>query len=343
MKSKTFRLLTMALLTLGCLGATMNYSMAAESLAYDAYTKGPVPIPPSEKNLMAVTAELWLKVADKNDILEGAIFDHNGNLLFCDVSNGRVMQVTPDKKLSTLVALDGYSPGGIAFHKDGRLFIAALDSIYTKGAIFAANPDGKGLLTIVPPDAGFLPNDLVMDAHGGLYFTDFKGTPTDPTGGVYYVSPDFETITCVVPNLAKANGVALSPDGSYLWATEFGRNLLHHIGLVDATTMGGIGTSIPYRFVGPAPDSMRVDMDGNVYVAVYGQGRVLVFNPNGIPIGHILLPERDQGHNLRSTSLAISPNSNDLYVVTSDGKNIHGAMIFHAKVFANGLRPLGGK
>ncbi|MEG6502044.1 hypothetical protein, partial [Desulfovibrio sp. 1214_IL3152] len=80
--------------------------------------------------------------------------------------------------------------------------------------------------------------------------------------------------------------------------------------------------------------------DGNVYVAVYGQGRVLVFNPNGIPIGQVLLPGREQGRNLRSTSLAISPDSNDLYAVTSDHAGERGSIIFHAKVFAKGLRPL---
>ena len=29
-------------------------------------------------------------------ILEGAIFDRSGNLLFCDVSGGRVLRLTPD-------------------------------------------------------------------------------------------------------------------------------------------------------------------------------------------------------------------------------------------------------
>lgn len=48
---------------------------------------------------------------------------------------------------------------------------------------------------------------------------------------------------------------------------------------------------------------MRVDGKGNVYVAIYGQGRVLVFNNKGIPIGQILLPEREKGLNLLSTSL----------------------------------------
>jgi sugar lactone lactonase YvrE len=49
---------------------------------------------------------------------------------------------------------------------------------------------------------------------------------------------------------------------------------------------------------------MRADADGNLYVAMYGQGRVMVFNKNGLPIGQVLLPGRRDGHNLRSTSMA---------------------------------------
>jgi lactonase len=64
-----------------------------------------------------------------------------------------------------------------------------------------------------------------------------------------------------------ANGVALSPNGKVLWATESGRNLLQRIELSDATTIAPVGSTIPYHFIGPLPDSMRVDRDGNVYIA----------------------------------------------------------------------------
>lgn len=47
---------------------------------------------------------------------------------------------------------------------------------------------------------------------------------------------------------------------------------------------------------------------------MYGQGRVLGFNKNGIPIGQVLLPGRDEGHNLQSTNMAIRPDTKDLYL-----------------------------
>lgn len=321
------------------LGVSAQEISVSAGLTHDAQTQSVVPIPPSERALQSTVAEPWFKVSDDGMILEGAIFDRDGNLLFCDVSGRRVLRLTPDKELSTVVALDDLAPGGLALHKDGRLFMAALSGTFDSGAILAVNLDGSDLQTIIPADAGYMPNDLVFNAQGGFYFTDFKGTSTEPTGGVYYASPDFSAITPVLPNLAMANGVALSPDGKSLWATEFSRNLLHRIELADATTIAPIGSAVAYRFVGPAPDSMRVDADGNIYVAIVGQGRVLAFSSSGIPIGQVLLPGRDQGHNLASTSLAIHPEHNDLYAVTNDGDRGQGATVFHAKVFSKGLPP----
>ena len=82
---------------------------------------------------------------------------------------------------------------------------------------------------------------------------------------------------------------------------------------------------------------MRTDSDGNLYVAMYQQGRVLVFNKNGMPIGQILLPGRDEGHNLRSTSIAIKPGTNELYIVTNDWKAGQGTTIFQSKALAKAL------
>jgi lactonase len=287
--------------------------------------------------LQTVVAEPWFKVSHELMVLEGPAFERNGNLLFCDVSGGRVLRLTRDKQLSTIVGLNDVSPEGLAIHKDGRIFIAAMNMVRGTGLILAVKPDGTGMQTIVPARAGYMPNDLVFDAHGGVYFSDFRGISTDPKGGAYYVSPDLKTITPVLPHLAMANGVALSPDGKKLWITGFSRNLLHRVELADATTIAPFGTAIAYHFTGPAPDSMRADSDGNLYVAMYGQGRVLVFNKNGIPIGQLLLPGRDEGHNLESTNMAIKPGTNDLYVVTNDGNGGQGATIFHAKTFAKAL------
>lgn len=84
---------------------------------------------------------------------------------------------------------------------------------------------------------------------------------------------------------------------------------------------------------------MRVDKEGNVYVAMVGQGKVMIFNPAGLPIAQILLPERDKGLNLRSTSLALHPEKKEMRIVSGNTPeaNSHEAIIFVAPTFAPGL------
>ena len=91
-------------------------------------------------------------------------------------------------------------------------------------------------------------------------------------------SPDGLTVTPVLSTIAKANGVALSPDGKLLWATESGSNRLHRVELATASTDKPLGTAIPYRFIGPAPDSMRADADGHVQAMEHGRKKVRFYS-----------------------------------------------------------------
>lgn len=306
------------------------------ALAYRPDLRGPFPIPPSERGLQTVVAEPYFKVSDQGLQLEAASFDRQGNLLFVDVFGGTVFKLTPDKQLRTVLPANKLGSAGLAVHKDGRIFVAGLGNFVDTGSIFWIRPDGSGLTTVVPASAGYLADDLVFDAHGGFYFTDFRGSTADPIGGVYYVAPDMRTITPIIRNLAIANGVCLSPDGKVLWATELSAGRLHKIELAAPTKIAPFGTAVPYYFNGFAPDSMRSDADGNVYVAMYSQGRVLAFNPNGIAIGQILLPKREAGHNMRSTSVGFFPGSDEMVILTNDGSGGEGSWIFRARGFAKG-------
>lgn len=89
-----------SLLVLLALALTAGAGFAADG---ENAGKSPVPLPLPEAGLATATAQPWLAVSPGSPILEGAIFDANGNLLFCDVSNRRVLRAGPDKTLETLV------------------------------------------------------------------------------------------------------------------------------------------------------------------------------------------------------------------------------------------------
>src|SRR5690606_12777280 len=72
------------------------------------------------------------------------------------------------------------------------------------------------------------PNDLTVDSHGNVWFTDppygLEGGPDDPAReldvfGVYRVAPD-GSVTLVVDDLGRPNGVGLSPDEAILYVAN---------------------------------------------------------------------------------------------------------------------------
>ncbi len=302
-------------------------------LNHNALTCSAVPIPPWERSLQTVEAQPYFSVSQASLVLEGIVFDRNNNLLFVDVATGRVFKLTPERQLSIVLKENSFGASGLAVHKDGRIFIASVGDMQ-RGSVRAIEPNGTREQMIVAPDAGFLVNDLVFDNQGGFYFTDSRGNSADPQGGVFYVSPNVGAIHAILPGLAVGNGIAIDPAGSQIWATEHAKNRLHRVRLSDATTIAPFGSVVTYQFTGPAPDGARVDSEGNVYVAISGQGRVMVFNRNGLPIGQIVLPDRDKGRNLKSTSLAIRPGHRELFIVANSGTEPGGAMIFRSGAFA---------
>jgi lactonase len=291
-------------------------------------------IPESEQTVPAEVAQPWFQVSEQNKQLEGLCFDRDGDLYLVDVFEGNIYRLElPAKELSIITTLTGQNPSALKIHRDGRLFACCLANMRDNGSIVAMDPDGSHQQTIIGPDRGFVPDDMVFDSDGGFYFSDFTGPVFNPTGGIYHVPADLSAITPVVPNLATPNGLALSPDEHGLWITEMAANRLHWIQLDDdRITIPPYGTSVPYTFSGlEGPDSCSVDADGNLYVAVYGQGRVLCFTPEGVLAKQILLPDREQGRHRRSTHPMIIPGTSTLLICTNDFGHDGGSWIFAAE------------
>ncbi|MFC1606887.1 SMP-30/gluconolactonase/LRE family protein [Candidatus Latescibacterota bacterium] len=159
------------------------------------------------------------------------------------------------------------------------------------------------------------PNDLVIDAKGGIYFTDPQFTPQEkkfqPGRSVYYRKKNGTVIRVIEPNeFAMPNGVILSPDGAtlyvnntyddeswwnvdsdkdnYLWGYDVnddgtlsnGRSIAKLRLTPDVLDRGGRSTSA---------DGMTMDVLGNIYVAT--QIGIQIVSPTaGDVIGIINFP-----------------------------------------------------
>lgn len=299
------------------------------------------PIPPSEQGLQTVTAEYFYQVYSENGFLplEGLCFDRKRDLYFTDVQRSRILKIDMEtKELHTIYQIDpklDLLAAAVKIHKDGRLFVCcaarqgrSLLKPHNNGCILAMNPDGSNCQIILE---GYNADDMVFDQKGGFYFNDYVGTVFQPVGGTYYVDSQFKTVKLIVPNLASPNGLCLTKDGSALWITEMATGFLHRYVIETGIS------SIYYHFTGAqGPDSCSIDDDDNVYVALYRQGRVMVFNKYGNPIGQVLLPNRDQGHNLASTHPMVCPGTRELFICSCDDVGREGSWIFRAGSFGKG-------
>jgi gluconolactonase len=266
--------------------------------------------------------------------LEGPAFDTAGNLWVVSIQSGAVSQITPDGKWTDVFNTGG-QPQGLKFHKDGRLF-----GVDRKRGVFSYDPKTQKLsdYALYFQNENFHgPNDLIFDRQGGLYFTDPWGTSmANLRGAVYYVSPEGK-ISRLIDNMAFPNGIALSPDEKTLYIGETSRNAVWRVGLEEPGMITVRGARImAYLNGGAGPDGMAVDEKGNVYVAYFDAGEVVVLTPRGKIVGSIKLPE---GAGPQTTNVAFGgPDMKALYI-TEAAQNV----IYRVKMNIPGLKLFGDK
>jgi gluconolactonase len=158
------------------------------------------------------------------------------------------------------------------------------------------------------------PNDLVVDAKGGIYFTDPQFTPeakkNQPGRAVYYRTPEGKVLRVIEPNeFAMPNGVLLSPDGKTLYVNNtYDSETFWNVdtdkdNFVWAYDVGADGTLSNGRkfaelYLTPevldrkgrssGADGMTIDELGNIYVATYAG--LQIFSPKGEFVGIVHFP-----------------------------------------------------
>ena len=130
--------------------------------------------------------------------------------------------------------------------------------------------------------------------------------------------------------LAFPNGVAISPDGASVYLAETYRNRILRYPIAADGTIGGRSEFAPVPGE-HGPDGMACDERGNLYVAHYGGGKVVVLAPTGALLQEIPVP----GANV--TNVAFGGPDRRTLVIT----DVATASLYTARVEIPGL-PLFG-
>jgi len=247
---------------------------------------------------------------------EGPVAMPDGSVVLVEMFAERLTRVHPDGSTETIAEIPG-GPNGAAIGPDGAFYVCNNGGSFTPVELsdmllpggFARDRYLGGRIQRVDPHDGTVtdlytecdgrplrsPNDLVMDGHGGFWFTDHgirdaRERTADLTG-IYYARADGSGITEAVFPADAPNGIGLSPDTTTLYWAET------HTGRVYQRAVTSPGELAPVMPLDPSSvlhgaaglqlfDSLAVDCDGWVCVATIVNGGITAISPDGTQVEH---------------------------------------------------------
>ncbi|MCE2487615.1 MAG: SMP-30/gluconolactonase/LRE family protein [Desulfurellaceae bacterium] len=250
---------------------------------------------------------------------EGPVAMDDGSVIVTELQTGRLVRVQPDGTKDVVAELGG-SANGAAVGPDGLMYVCnngglkmtevdgklipaeGLPDDYTGGSIQRVDITTGAVATLYTECDGHRlrgPNDLVFDAAGGFWFTDFGKVQerSKDRGGVYYAKTDGSSITEMVHPIDGPNGVGLAPGDTTLYVAqewelsgpgEFAATDGGDGQLLTGPGGGKLLTGLPgYQLL----DSMAVDSAGNVCVATLMTSGISVISPDGASVEHLPTPD----------------------------------------------------
>ena len=242
---------------------------------------------------------------------EGTRWDgRRGELLRVDILAGRVYrdEVDPD---GALVPIRSYQLSGTVaavapIHDDQGWLLAA-----DRGFSYLS-PDGelRPLVEVAPE--GTRMNDAACDPQG-RFWAGTLAHDQHPGGGALYRLDRNGHTELMLDDLTISNGLGWSPDGATMYLADSGPGVIHAFRfdpepgtLSDRRVLVNVPSDVG------SPDGLTVDAAGDLWVAIYGGGRVQRYSPDGELRQELLVPAE------QTTCCAFGgPELNLLYVTTA--------------------------
>lgn len=231
----------------------------------------------------------WKKIAANQKFPEGPAMDENGNLYASNCYGNWITRISGNKVDTFLLASDNTfkQTNGLKFDKNGNLF----GCDFGFKAILKISKDGK-VDRVVNSYLGHpfnKPNDLIIDEGENIYFSDTKSyNKNNPDGRLYYYDSKSGVVTIAADSIAFPNGIAITKDGRKLYLSESARQQILSF---DISKSGELSNKKVFvELPGSDPDGLEVDSKGNVWVAHFGSGFVVVVSSDGKILTKIKAP-----------------------------------------------------
>jgi gluconolactonase len=246
------------------------------------------PVAQERPTLVAAGARVE-RLASGFEFTEGPAVDASGDIFFTDLPPERIHKWSVASRTATLFRERSGRANGLFVDRDGNVVacegntrrITSTDRLGNVSVV-ADRFEGKRFNR---------PNDLWVDRHGGVYFTDpAYGSAAErelDAEGVYYVRPDRGPVVRVAADLNRPNGIVGTSDGTTLYVAELGgRRTWSYRVRSDGTLEGKT------LIVAKGSDGMTVDAAGRLYLTNLESNAVDIYSPAGDLLESIAVPER---------------------------------------------------
>ncbi|MEX2286921.1 MAG: SMP-30/gluconolactonase/LRE family protein [Planctomycetaceae bacterium] len=281
--------------------------------------------PPTGEAIVSPDAKLELlftrMAAVAGGLTEGPAVAPDGSIYFSDIpvgtDKGMIMRFDPRGGRTTIFSDDSGKANGLIFDAKGYL-IACEGS--DSGGLCVSRWDVKtGKRTVIADKFQGkkfnAPNDVCLDRQGRIYFSDPRYLGDEPRElehrSVYRIDTD-GTVVEITHDVAKPNGIDLSPDGRTLYvadhdngtdkidptkaAPKLGRMAIDAFPLGPDGLVSGRKRTIVDFGDQAGCDGMTVDEEGHIYLTQRSLKRpgVLVVDPNGTEVAFIPTGAKNQ-------------------------------------------------
>jgi len=216
---------------------------------------------------------------------EGALWDaRTGSVWFVDIKGRRIHRCDAGGGNRRSWDAPG-QPGFIVPAADGGMVCALEDGLYRFD-------EASGAFTLLCPVEAELPGNRFNDGHvdrdGNLWFGSMDDAQVEPSGALYRLGTD-GILSRPDDGYLITNGPAISPDGRTLYHTDT------PLRRVYAFDLGADGSLADKRLFlqlpeGSRPDGMAVDSAGDLWIALFGGGRIERYTAAGRLAGSVPFP-----------------------------------------------------
>ena len=220
---------------------------------------------------------------------EGCSPDQEGNVFFTDQPNDKVWKYSLKGEMSVFMEKSGRA-NGTYFDKKGNLIICADE----KGQLWSVDKLGKITVLLDNWNGKQMngPNDIWLDAKGGVYMTDpyyqrpywTRRQPDIPTQDTYYLPKGSKKAIMVTNGLKQPNGIVGSADGKTLFISDIADGKTYKYAIGRGGMLGD-----KQLLISRGSDGMTIDIAGNLYLTA-NEG-VYIYDKNGQFLALIKVPK----------------------------------------------------